>query len=89
MKRDHLFFFWSVTRTIGVECLRLKEPVIVVLLHPGPVDTDLSKPFSRNVDPGKLFTPSASVEKLLRVIDSLKPEDSAKFFNYEKFELPW
>ena len=72
-----------------MECLHLKEPIIVVLLHPGTVDTDLSKPFSRNVDPGKLFTPSSSVEKLLRVIDSLKPEDSAKFFNYEKFELPW
>jgi hypothetical protein len=36
-----------------------------------------------------MFTPAASVEKLLGVIDSLKPEDCAKFFNYDKFELPW
>lgn len=79
----------QLTRTIGVECLRLKLPVITVLLHPGTVDTDLSKPFSRNVPPDHLFTPAASVEKLLDVIDSLKPEDCAKFFNYDRQELPW
>lgn len=79
----------QLTRTIGVECLRLKLPVITVLLHPGTVDTDLSKPFSRNVPPEHLFTPAASVEKLLDIIDSLKPEDCAKFFNYDRQELPW
>lgn len=79
----------QLTRTVGVECLRLKLPVITVLLHPGTVDTDLSKPFSRNVSPEHLFTPTASVEKLLDIIDSLKPEDCAKFFNYDREELPW
>ncbi|KAH7429466.1 hypothetical protein KP509_09G050000 [Ceratopteris richardii] len=79
----------QLTRTMGVECLRLKLPIITVLLHPGTVDTDLSKPFSRNVSPDHLFTPTASVAKLLNVIDGLKPEDSAKFFNYDKLELPW
>eukprot|EP00250_Pteridium_aquilinum_P002255 c12452_g1_i2 orf=549-1724(-) len=79
----------QLTRTIGVECLRLKLPVITILLHPGTVDTDLSKPFSRNVSPEHLFTPAASVEKLLDVIDSLKPEDCAKFLNYDRQELPW
>lgn len=72
-----------------MECLQLKEPIIVVVLHPGTVDTDLSKPFSRNVKADKLFTPSHAVKKLLGVIDSLKLEDSAKFFNYDKVELPW
>ncbi|KAH7285132.1 hypothetical protein KP509_33G015000 [Ceratopteris richardii] len=79
----------QLTRTIGVECLRLKLPVITVLLHPGTVDTDHSKPYSRNVSPEHLFTPASSVEKLLDIIDSLKPEDCAKFLNYDRQELPW
>lgn len=77
------------TRTLGVECLRRKDPVICVTLHPGAVETELSKPYSRNIPEESLFTPETSVEKLLAVIDSLKMEDAAKFFAYNRQEIPW
>lgn len=79
----------QLTRTLGVECLRRKDPIICVSLHPGTVDTDLSRPYSRSVSREKLFSPEMSVGKLIEIIDSLKMEDSAKFFAYDRQEIPW
>lgn len=77
------------TKTLAVECQRRKEPVISVVIHPGFVDTELSKPYQRNIPPEKLFTPETSAEKLLEILDSLKMEDTGKFFSYNRQEIPW
>ena len=37
----------AVTKTVSVEFARKKDPIIGILLHPGTVDTDLSKKCSR------------------------------------------
>ena len=51
-------------------------------LHPGTVDTDLSKPFQGAVKPEKLFTPEFSAAKLLQVIDQATPADSGDLFDW-------
>ncbi|KAE8704486.1 NAD(P)-binding Rossmann-fold superfamily protein isoform 2 [Hibiscus syriacus] len=79
----------QLTRTISVEFGRKKEPVACILLHPGTVDTDLSKPFQRNVPAEKLFTKEFSVEKLLNIINNTKQEDNGKFFAWDGQEIPW
>ncbi|XP_031504942.1 uncharacterized protein LOC116267398 [Nymphaea colorata] len=79
----------QLTKTISVEFRRRKDPIICVLLHPGTVDTDLSKPFQRNVPPGKLFTKEFSVEKLLSIISNAKLSDNGKFFAWDGQEIPW
>jgi NAD(P)-dependent dehydrogenase (short-subunit alcohol dehydrogenase family) len=78
----------AVTKTVSVEFGR-KDNIACVLLHPGTVDTDLSRPFQRNVPEGKLFTREFSVQKLLSVIDSIKKGDSGKFFAWDGQEIPW
>jgi NAD(P)-dependent dehydrogenase (short-subunit alcohol dehydrogenase family) len=87
------FFSWihlcrAVTKTISVEFGR-KDNITCILLHPGTVDTDLSRPFQRNVPKGKLFTREFSVQKLLSVIDSAKKSDNGKFFAWDGQEIPW
>lgn len=77
------------TKTLSVECQRRKDPVICVVIHPGVVDTELSKPYQRDIPPEKLFTPETSAEKLMELLDSLKPDDTGKFFSYTKQEIPW
>ncbi|TXG48216.1 hypothetical protein EZV62_027510 [Acer yangbiense] len=67
-----------VTKNVSVEFARKKDPVICILLHPGTVDTDLSRPFQRNVPEGKLFTKEFSVQKLLGIINKAKRHDNAK-----------
>ncbi|XP_019706731.1 uncharacterized protein [Elaeis guineensis] len=79
----------QLTKTISVEFARKKDPIICILLHPGTVDTDLSRPFQRNVPQGKLFTKEFSVQKLLTIIDNSKPSDNGKFFAWNGQEIPW
>ncbi|KAK1326748.1 hypothetical protein QJS10_CPA01g00687 [Acorus calamus] len=45
----NIFPIHAVTKTIAVEFTRKKDPIVCILLHPGTVDTDLSRPFQRNV----------------------------------------
>ena len=78
-----------MTRTVSVEFARKKDPIICILLHPGTVDTDLSRPFQRNVAEGKLFTKEFSVQKLLAIINSVKASDNGKFFAWDGKEIPW
>ncbi|XP_030471316.2 uncharacterized protein LOC115689431 isoform X3 [Syzygium oleosum] len=79
----------QLTKTVSVEFARKKDPVICILLHPGTVDTDLSKPFQRNVPEGKLFTKEYSVPKLLGIIDHATIQDNGKFFAWDGQEIPW
>lgn len=80
---------FTVTKTISVELARKKDPIICILLHPGTVDTDLSRPFQRNVPDGKLFTTEFSVKKLLSIVDNAKISDNGKFFAWDGQEIPW
>lgn len=79
----------QLTKTISVEFARKKDPVACILLHPGTVDTDLSRPFQRNVPSDKLFTKEFSVQKLLNIINNTKREDNGKFFAWDGQEIPW
>ncbi|KAH7568482.1 hypothetical protein JRO89_XS06G0005600 [Xanthoceras sorbifolium] len=79
----------QLTKTVSVEFARRKDPVICILLHPGTVDTDLSRPFQRNVPDGKLFTKEFSVQKLLGIINKAKSHDNGKFFAWDGQEIPW
>ena len=58
-------------------------------LHPGTVDTALSKPFSSNVAEGKLFTTEQSVAHLLNVIDGLQAQSSGRFWAWDGAEIAW
>ncbi|OAY31483.2 C-factor isoform X1 [Manihot esculenta] len=79
----------QLTKTVSVEFARKKDPIICILLHPGTVDTDLSRPFQRNVPEGKLFTKEFSVQKLLNIINNAKSHDNGKFFAWDGQEIPW
>ena len=52
-------------------------------LHPGTVDSDLSKPFQSNVPKDKLFSPDFAAEKLLRVLDNLSTADTGNCFAWD------
>jgi NAD(P)-dependent dehydrogenase (short-subunit alcohol dehydrogenase family) len=67
-------------KTIAIETARNRPNAIIVTLHPGTVDTSMSKPFQGNVALEKLFTPALAAEQLLKVIDGLTPADSGGHF---------
>ena len=71
-----------VLKTTAIEIGRRFKNQIIVGLHPGTVDTPLSKPFQANVPADKLFTPEFSAERLLTVIDGLTAADSGNLFDW-------
>ena len=70
-------------KTAAIEQARRFPECIIVGLHPGTVDTGLSKPFQRRVPEGKLFSPETSVRHMCRVIDGLSPTDSGRCFAWD------
>lgn len=78
-----------LVRNLAIEERRRNDRAIVVALHPGTVDTALSRPFQGNVQPGRLFDAERAALQLLDVIEELKVTDSGKLFDYEGMEIPF
>ncbi|WP_416879230.1 SDR family NAD(P)-dependent oxidoreductase [Litorimonas sp.] len=76
-----------ILKTLSIEHGRRHKQAVILGLHPGTVDTDLSKPFQGNVPEDKLFSPEYSIEKLLSVIDQVSAEDSGKLFDWAGKEV--
>lgn len=76
-----------VIKNAAIETARSNRTAIIVSLHPGTVDSALSKPFQSNVPEGKLFTPDYAAEKLLSVIDNLSEQDSGKCLAWDGQEI--
>ena len=76
-------------RTFAVEARRRAKRLIVLALHPGTVDTGLSRPFQRNVPAERLFTPAFAAERLLGLIDGAGEEDSGRFLAWDGQDIPW
>jgi NAD(P)-dependent dehydrogenase (short-subunit alcohol dehydrogenase family) len=76
-------------KTASIEYHRRVPNNIIVVLHPGTTDTQLSKPFQRNVPPGKLFPVEKTVSQLMAVLMNLEAKDSGEFFSWDGTRLPW
>ena len=56
--------------------------ITCVLINPGWVKTDMG-------GPDATLSPQQSVSAMLRLIETLGPNDSGKFYNYDGREYPW
>ena len=77
----------QLVRTLAVEQRRRNDRSIVVALHPGTVDTALSRPFQAGVAADQLFTPTRAAVQLLDVLDGLRPVDSGRLFAWDGTEI--
>ena len=74
-------------KNLSIELQRKNPNAIIVALHPGTVDSELSKPFQKNVAVGKLFSPAFSAQSLLKVLHQLTPKDSGKIWAWDGKEI--
>lgn len=79
----------QLTRTLAVEMARRAPRLTVLALHPGTVDTPLSRPFQARVPTDKLFDTDRAARQLLQVIGACTPADSGKFLAWDGAEIPW
>ncbi len=70
----------QIMRSIAIEQSRNNPASIVLALHPGTVDTGLSKPFQKGVP--TLLTPLESAAQLLAVIDAATPAQSGLLLDW-------
>lgn len=76
-------------KTLAIEWSRSLKNVCVVVMQPGTVDTQLSKPFQANVAEGKLFSADYSAAHLLKVLAAMRAEQSGSFVDWAGNEIPW
>ena len=76
-------------RTLAVELARRAPEAVCAGLHPGTVDTALSRPFQGNVASHRLFSPAQAAGHLLQVIEGLRPADSGGLFAWDGTRIPF
>lgn len=79
----------QLLRTFAIELQRLNPRACCLLLHPGTVDTPLSRPFQRNVPADKLFDPQRAAKQLLDLSIQATASDSGRFLAWDGSEVPW
>lgn len=77
----------QLIRTMAIEQARRNPDQIVLALHPGTVDSGLSKPFQSGVK--TLFTPAESARHLAAVIDAATPAQSGLLLDWEGKVIPF
>ena len=76
-------------KSLSIEWARKYPKAIITLLHPGTVNTNLSKPFHKFVPKDKLFSPQKTSNYLIDILRNQKPIDSGKFIAWDGKEIPW
>ena len=75
------------TKNLSIELTRRFPRLVVLALHPGTVDTALSKPFQRGAK--TLFTAERAASELLEVIEGVTPEHNGAFLAWDGSSIPW
>ena len=78
-----------ITKSLAIENGRRNKDCIIIGLHPGTVDTDLSKPFQNNVPKEKLFSAKDSAQKLISVINQVTSDDSGFLLDWAGLKIPF
>jgi NAD(P)-dependent dehydrogenase (short-subunit alcohol dehydrogenase family) len=76
----------QIVRCAAIEAVRGNPEAIVIALHPGTIDTAMTRDFARG-----RFTVSADAcaTALLDVIDRLDQGASGAFLAYDGTQIPW
>ena len=78
-----------LVRNFSIELRQRNPQAVCVALHPGTVDTALSRPFQSAVKPSKLQAPADSVRRMLLTLDGLTPADTGKLWAYDGAPIPF
>jgi len=74
-------------KNLAIETARSNKQAVIAGLHPGIVDSKLSKPFQALFDKQSIFSADYAVEQLLQLLDKLDSSHSGKIFCWDGSEL--
>jgi len=79
-----------LTLCLSIEFRRLHKESIVVALHPGTTETDMTQEFIASARKKyRVHSPQETAKNLMGVIDNLEPKDSGAFMNWDGSKLAW
>ncbi|MCI5072365.1 SDR family NAD(P)-dependent oxidoreductase [bacterium] len=77
-------------KNISIEFKRRHQDSIVVAIHPGTTETDLSKPFIKNAAKKYIIhQPQQTGDHILKIIEGLSPNETGSFFSWDGSLIPW
>lgn len=78
-----------MTKTLSIEMRRKNKDSITAVIHPGTVDTELSKPFQSSVPKNRLFTTHQAANSILSVIGRWDNDSNGGFFAWDGQTIPF
>lgn len=75
-------------KNIALEFKQNKIPYLVLALHPGTVDTELSQNFLKTIQ-HKVWTRVEAAQNLIEVMNFSREPSRAYFVDYKNEEIPW
>ena len=76
-----------ILKGLSIEQQRSNHDSIIFGLHPGTVDSKLSRPFQKKNK--EYFSPEFSAKKLVNVIDTKTIDDNGKIFAWDNTKIPY
>ena len=76
-----------ILKGLSIEQQRSNHESIIFGLHPGTVDSKLSRPFQKKNK--EYFSPEFSAKKLVNVIDTKTVDDNGKIFAWDNTIIPY
>lgn len=77
-----------LVKGIAIEFERKRMNCIVMAIHPGTTNTELSSPFIKNTK-YKIHSSEETAANIVKVITDKTMDDNGKFFSWDGEELPW
>lgn len=77
-----------LVRNFALELRRTNPQAIAVALHPGTVDTPLSRPFQANLPAGQLTSADDAAHNLMAVIDGLSAAENGSHLAWDGTPIP-
>ena len=77
----------QATRTAALELKR--QGTYAITLHPGTTNTDLTKPFQKNVREDRLFPVDFTAGRMIDVIDGMEEDHTGGFYDWSGKALPF
>merc|ERR1712088_200214 len=76
-------------KSLSAELGRGRNKVTCLILNPGVVLTDLSRPYHKSVPNDHLLTSDQSASKLLQIIDKTSNNETGHFYDVDGTKLPF
>jgi NAD(P)-dependent dehydrogenase (short-subunit alcohol dehydrogenase family) len=73
----------------AVELARRAKNIKLISFHPGTTNSQLSKPFQKNVPDGKLFTSKFVAKQLLMIVDNTEVDGKASYVDWQGETISW